>query len=220
MKICFVGRGRLREFKESYQSDGEELILFGFEGMGEVSYEKELKGESGFFEEAALLSKSAKSTVVCGCVTDTRGYKRKSAVVADNGKLVGVSDMTRVVDGEVSAGASLRIYETKLGRMGVAVAEDILFPEVIKSLALCGSDFIVCPFGRVTDTLTQTLLRAYAYCYGVPIFFCGMGYSMIADMGGSIAFASPQSPITTEFENAKEYHLIETRRRGFYSSKL
>ena len=43
---------------------------------------------------------------------------------------------------------------------------------------------------------------------------------MIADMGGSLAFASPQSPIVFEFENAKEYHLIETRSRGFYSSKL
>lgn len=220
MKIRFVGRGRLRDFKENYESDGEELILFGFEGMGEVSYEKELKGESGLFEEAALLSKSAKGVAVCGCVTDTRGHKRKSAVVAENGKLVGVSDMINVVDGEVGAGASLRIYETKLGRMGVAVAEDILFSEVIRSLALCGSDFIVCPFGRVTDSLTQTLLRAYAYCYGVPIFFCGVGYSMIADVGGSLAFASPQSPITAEFENVKEYHLIETRRRGFFRAKL
>ena len=136
MKIRFVGRGRLREFKENYESEGEELILFGFEGMGEVSYEKELKGESDFFEETALLSKAAKGVVVCGCVTDTRGHKRKSAVVAERGKLVGVSDMLNVIDGEVSAGAALRIYETKLGRMGVAVAEDILFPEVIKSLAL------------------------------------------------------------------------------------
>ena len=220
MKIRFVGRGRLREFKENYEMESEELILFGFEGMGEVSYEKELKGESDFFEEAALLSKAAMSVVVCGCVTDTRGLKRKSAVVAENGKLVGVSDMLNVVDGEVSAGAALRIYETKIGRIGVAVAEDILFPEVIKSLVLCGSDFIVCPFGRVTDSLTQVLLRSYAYSYGVPIFFCGVGYSMIADMGGSLAFASPQSPVSVDFENVKEYHLIETRRRGFYSPKL
>lgn len=220
MKIRFIGRGRLREFKENYESEGEELIVFGFEGMGEVSYEKELKGESGFFEEAALLSKELKGVVVCGCVTDTRGHKRKSAVVAECGKLIGVSDMLNVIDGEVGAGAALRIYETKIGRIGVAVAEDILFPEVIKSLALCGSDFIVCPFTRVSDTLTQTLLRAYAYCYGVPILFCGVGYAMIADMGGSLAFASPQSPITAEFENVKEYHLVETRRRGFYSPKL
>ena len=220
MKIRFVGRGRLQDFKENYESEGEELLLFGFEGMGEVSYEKELKGESNYFEEAALLSKVAQAVIVCGCITDTRGHKRKSAVVAEKGKLVGVSDMLNVIDGEVGAGAALRIYETKIGRMGIAVAEDILFPETVKSLALCGSDFIVCPFTRVRDTLTQTLLRAYGYLYGIPILFCGVGYSMIADMGGSLYFASPQSPIMTEFENVKEYHLIETRKRGLFPSKL
>ena len=214
MKICFVGRGRLRDFKESYQYNGEELIIFGFEGMGEVSYEKELNGASNFFEEAALLSKNTKATVVCGCITNMRGHKRKSALVAEEGKLVGVSDMLNVIDGEVGAGATLRIYDTKIGRMGIAVEEDILFPETVKSLALCGSDFIVCPFTRVRDTLTQTLLRAYGYLYGIPILFCGVGYSMIADMGGSICFASPQSPIIENVKIEKEYHLVETRRRG------
>lgn len=219
MRIRFVARGRLHDFKEGYEKDGEELILFGFDGMGEVSYEKELKGESGYFEEAALLSKRAQGVVVCGCVTDTRGHKRRSAVIAENGKLVGVSDMLHAIDGEISAGAALRVYETKLGKMGVAVSDDVAFPEVIRSLALCGSDFIVCPFGRITSSMQQVLLRAHAYCYGVPVLFCGVGYCMIVDAGGRVAFASPQSPIAAEFENRKEYHLIETRRRGFFTPK-
>ena len=219
MRICFVGRGRLRAFSKDYTCDGEELIVFGFTGMGEVSYEKELRGESDFFEEAARLSKKAKAVVVCGCVTDTRGHKRKSAVVAENGKLCGVSDMLNVIDGEVSCGGAVRVYETRLGKMGVVVAEDINFPDVIKALALCGSDFIVCPFGRVVNSLQQVLLRAYAYCYGVPIFFCGDGYSMIAAPSAEIEFASPHSPITADFENVREYHLIETRRRIFFRSE-
>ncbi len=219
MKIRFVSRGRLQSFKESYQSEGEDLLLFGFEGMEEVSYEKELKGESDEFHQTALLSKRSNAVTVCGCVTDTRGFKRKSALVAENGKLLGVSDMLHAIDGEVSAGAALRIYETKLGRMGVIVSEDILFPEVVKSLALCGSDFIVCVFEDLTDGLTKCILRAYAYLYGIPIFFCGVGYSMIADMGGGLCFSSPHSPIGTEFENVKEYHLIETRRRGYAASR-
>ncbi len=219
MKIRFVGRGKLREFRKDYQSEEEELVLFGFDGMGEVSYEKELKGESNEFEEAALLSKAAKATVVCGCTTDTRGLKCRSAVVAEQGKLVGVSDMLHAIDGEVSAGAALRIYDTKAGKMGLVVAEDIFFPEVVKSLALCGSDFLVCVFGGVTDTLTQAVLRSYAYLYGLPILFCGVGYSLIADMGGSVVFSSPNNTAVTEFKNVKEYHLIETRRRGFYMLK-
>ena len=219
MKIRFVSRGKLVDFKEKYESEGENLILFGFEGMGEVSYEKELKGESHDFEQVALLSKMSKTIVVCGCTTDTRGLKRKSAVVAEKGRLCGVSDGTNVIDGEMNAGANLRIYETELGRMGMVVAEDIFFPETVKALALCGSDFIVCPFGKVTDTFLQTLLRSYSYLYGVPILLCGIGYSWIADPFGQITFASPQNTVT-EFENVKEYHLIETRRRGIRKAPL
>jgi hypothetical protein len=68
--------------------------------------------------------------------------------------------------------------------------------------------------------LQSVLLRANAFCYGVPIFFVGNGYSMIADVAGNISFASPQSPVCVDFENVHEYHLIETRRRGFYHSSL
>ena len=208
MRICFVNRGTLKDFKERKEELCAELVLFGFEGIGEVS------------SDVAILSKRGKNVVVCGCVTDTRGHKRKSAVVAHNGRLAGVSDMVNVIDGEVGSGAGLRVYDTKIGRMGVVVADDLNFPEVVKSLAVCGSDFIVCPFGKVTDSLQAVLLRASAYQSGVPILFCGCGYCMIADVDGSIAFASPQSPVCVDFENVKEYHLIETRRRGFYRPSL
>lgn len=227
MRICFVTNGSLSVFRKQQNKENAvegkidaepDVFLFGFGGMGEVSYEKELKGETKIFEDAALLSKENKAVVVCGCITDTRGHKRKSAVIAENGRLKGVSDMLNVVDGEVSCGAALRIYDTRLGRMGVVVAEDMHFPDVIKSLAICGCDFIVCPFGKIFDSLQAVLLRASAYCYGVPILFCAEGYCMVADASGNISFASPDSPTYMDFENVHEYHLIETRRRGFYRS--
>lgn len=219
MRVCFVSRGKLQTFR---QQDGEQradIYLFGFQGIGEVSYEKELKGETDFFSSAALLSKTYKSVVVCGCVTNTCGHKRKSAVVAENGKICGVSDALHSVDGGCGCGAALRVYETKAGKMGVIVDEDLYFPDVIKALAMCGSDFIVCPFDGATDGLQSVLLRASAYYYGVPLLFCADGYGMIADSTGEALFASPQSPVSAEFGNRKEYHLVETRRRGFYPTK-
>lgn len=214
MRVRFVGRGSLEAFKAGCQFDGEELLLFGFEGMGEVSYEKELKGESGHFEDAALLSKAAKAVVVCGCVTDTRGHKRKSAVVAENGRLSGVSDTLHSIDGEIGAGAALRIYETKIGKMGVVVGEDVYFVDLFHSLSLCGADFVVCPFGAVKSSMHTVLLRAYAYLYGLPILFCGVGHCCAVNANGGLEFASPNSPICIDFEKTKEYHLIETRRQG------
>jgi hypothetical protein len=215
MRICFVSEGEFGAYKTDCNQTTD-LVVFDMGRGGEVSYERELKGESAFFEEIALLSKIGKNLLVCGCITDTRGHKRKSAVVAENGRILGVSDMLNVIDDEVGAGAGLRIYETKVGKMGVLVADDIRFFDAARALAACGSDFIVCPFGKVCDSLQSVLLRALAYENGLPIFFCGTGYSMIAGADGNIAFASPHSPVYTEFANVKEYHLIQTRKRGFY----
>ena len=214
MKIRFVARKSLQDFKEGYKSEGEQLLLFGFEGLGAVSYEKELKGESVCFEDTALLSKEACAIVVSGCVTEMGGIKRKSAVVAERGKLLGVSDVTYTIDGHGNPGGALRVYDTKLGRMGVLVAEDLFFSDTTQALSLCGSDFLVCIYGKVEDSTPQILTRSYAYLYGLPIFFCGIGYSMIADMGGSLYLASPKTPLLVDFDGRKEYHVIQTRRRG------
>lgn len=223
MRIGFVNGGRVSEYtereKRSCERERADILIFGFEGLGEVSYEKELKGESNHFEEVAKLSKAEQNIVISGCVTDTRGHKRRSAIVAENGRLIGISDMLHAADGEVGSGASLKLYDTKIGKMGLAVADDLHFPDTVRALVLCGCDFIVCPFGRV-DGMQSVLLRAYAYCYGVPIFFCGIGYCMLAEASGSICFATPQSPAYTEFENKREYHVIETRRRGSFRSSL
>ncbi len=213
VKICFVSKESVKELRASYESEGEELLLFGFNGLGEVSYERELKGESDDFAQCALLSKAGKNIVVCGCITDSRGHRRKSALVAENGRLLGVSDMLHVIDGEYGCGGELRIYPTKLGKIGVLVGEDLYFPEAARSLALCGCDFIVCPFERVEGELPSVLLRASAFRYGTPILFCGRGYSMLADPRGEMAFASPTSPVRTEYESKKEYHLVERRIR-------
>ena len=210
MKIEFVSKGEVGELQER---EGE-LILFSMEGMQEVSYEKELKGHTAFFEEAALLSKEEKGIVVGGCITHTRGHRRKSALVAENGKLCGVSDMIYATDGECNSGVALRVYDTKIGKMGVIVGGDLYFPEIVKNLVVCGSDFIVCPFGKVYNSVPSVLIRAYSYCYGVPILFCGEGYALFADGTGEIAFASPQSPAFRKFDKVKEYHLIEVRKRG------
>ena len=226
MRICFVTGGTLKEFLKRYQEEKDtekcepqpktDLFIFGFGCLGEVSYERELKGETSDFEDAAKLSKISKAVVVCGCITDTRGHKRKSALVAENGRLKGVSDMLHAVDREVSSGAALRIYDTQIGRLGIAVAEDLHFPEVARSLSICGSDFIVCPFGIVKHTLHNVLLRAYAYLYGTPILFCGVGQCIAVDGQGNLVFSSPMSPVCVDFKSPKEYHLTETRRRGFF----
>lgn len=217
MRVCFVSRGGIGELiKKADAAACADVYVCGFQSLGEVSYERELKGETRCFERVAALSGLMKSVVVCGCDTDAKGFKRKSAVVAENGKILGVSDMTNALDGEVGSGAALRVYETGKGRLGVIVAEDLYFPEVAKTLSVCGSDILICPYPSVSGNIESVLIRAHAFCYGAPVLFCGVGYCAIAGADGSLAFASAESPVEVAFECAKEYHLVETRHRGFY----
>lgn len=211
MRIVFVSQGSLRAFRDGGFQEEVDVVLFGFNAVGRVDYEKELKGESTFFEEGAKLSKRHKNVVVFGCVTDILGTRRKSVAVAENGRLLGVSEMLHTVDGECSAGANVKAYETKLGKMGVIVARDLYFPETIKALALCGCEWIVCPFDKRIKALDRSYISVYAHVYGLPILLCGDNFSMLASPKGEIIFSSPMSPIVVNYEGKREYHLVQTR---------
>ena len=211
MRITFVSKGSLSAFKEGDFQESADVVVFGFNGVGEVSYEKELHGESCFLEEGAKLSKQGKNLVVFGCVSDICGHRRKSVVVAENGRLLGMSDMLHAVDGECSAGAYAKAYDTKIGKMGVVVAGDLYFPEVIKALALCGCMWIVCPFDKKITALDRAYICVYAHIYGVSIFLCGEDFCMVVNPKGEVVFTSPDSPTLVDYEYKKEYHLVETR---------
>lgn len=215
MRIVFVSQGSLHVFSEGDFQEEADVILFGFNGVGCVNYEKELKGESNFFEEGAKLSKRCKNLVIFGCVTDIRGMKRKSVAVAENGRLLGVSDMLHAIDGECSAGATVKAYETKVGKIGVVVARDLYFPETIKALALCGCDLIVCPFDKRISGLDRSYISVYAHVYGLPILLCGDNFSMLASPKGELVFSSPLSPVAVNYEVEREYHLVEIRAQRY-----
>ena len=214
MRVCCVNTWGAKEIERWTAQEHADLVVFGGEEQV-VDYRRELQGETRFFHEATMLSKRLQSVVVCGCTTDTYGLKRKSAMVAEDGRLLGVSDRIHAFQPQENSGAALRVYDTKIGKMGVAVAEDLLFPEVIKTLALCGSAFIVCTFGKVQRVHT-VLARAHAYCFGLPILLCGNGYSLLANEKGEIACASPLTQVSFSFCERPRYRLIQTRAKGVF----
>ena len=220
MRVCFVSGHTVGECLRFSKRAGAGLHLFGFLGIGEVSYQQELKGETEYFENVAKLSKEEKAGVVVGCVTDAKGIKRKSAVVAENGRILGVSDMMNVIDEQVNCGAEMRIFDTGLGRMGVVVGDDLFFFDTVRALCLCGSDFIVCTCDEGMDCTAMVMARAYAFACGVPILFCGVRYSFWANALGELEFACPQSPFVYEGCIQKEYHLVSTRTRGMRKRTL
>ena len=155
MRICFVTKGGLDAVGEEA---GADIVCYPLSALGEVSYERELKGETSLFEAVAMRSKMLRCTVVGGCYTDARGIRRKSAVVAERGRLLGVSDLVNRIDGSAfGAGAGVKVYETAAGRLGVVVGEDLYFPKVVETLSLSGADAVLCLFEELSEGLELTL---------------------------------------------------------------
>ena len=220
MRICFVTAGTIDDYYRAAPESGADLILFSFQAIGEVSYERELKGETSLFEDVAVLSREEKAVVMCGCYTNARGMRRKSVVVAEKGKILGVSDMVNRLDaGEYRCGAGIKIFDTGAGKLGIIVAEDLYFPRVAETLSVCGAELALCIFEELDGSLEQTLMRAQSFFYGVPLCVCAYGFGQASDIGGKLRFSSPQNYCVYEFEREQEYHLVETRVRGFYRRK-
>ena len=100
MDISFVTNQTLNQVIESDLSriSESDVVVFGFNGLGLVSYKKELSGITEYFHDLALTSKQLSSVIICGCDTDNYGVYRHSVVVADKGKLLGVTDMAHSID--------------------------------------------------------------------------------------------------------------------------
>ena len=219
MNLCFVtGLSVDNAWQERLDEiSGHDLLIFGFNGLGLVSYKKELAGETEYFQDIAKLSRQLSCTIISGCDTDTYGLFRHSAVVADKGKILGVTDMAHSIDdSEFVAGGAFRVYDTSAGKIGVIVAEDLFFPESSRVLTLCDADIIICVFKKIDGAMPLVMLRAGAFANGVAMALCAKNYSAVSDIRGNITIAGSQDVLPANVKIEKDFHLISSRRRGLY----
>lgn len=217
MKICVVTDKRKQTSVRLPQCD---VALFGFGALGLVDYECELDGTSDKLEQASKLSRAAKCGVLCGCITNSRGLLRKSVAVASGGKLLGISDMLNVLDGEdYKSGAGLGIYTVGGYKVGLCIDNDLNFPECIKTCAVCGCNLIAVHAEEVADGIPPLLIRAYAYLYGMPVVLCAGGTAYFADINGVLA-SSNQEVAVFETSPKNCYRLVTTRRRGLFAPQV
>ena len=217
--MCFVtGSSVDNAWQERLNEiSGHDLVIFGFNGLGLVSYKKELAGETEYFQDVAKLSRQLSCTIISGCDTDTYGLFRHSAVIADKGKILGVTDMAHSIDdSEFVAGGAFRVYETSAGKIGIIVAEDLYFPESSRVLTLCDADIIICVFKKIDSSMPLVMLRAEAFANGVAMALCAKNYSAVADIRGEITLAGSQDVLAAKVKIEKDFHLISSRRRGLY----
>ncbi len=214
MIFCVVADNAVKDVKDLPDCD---VALFGFKGLGDVDYESELKGLTDKFEDAARLSKKSGCGVLCGCKTKSRGVLRKSVSVADKGKLLGISDMNHVIDTEdYKSGAGLGVYSVGGYKIGLCIENDLMFPDGIKALSLCGCNAIAVFMEELKNPIPPLLIRAYSYLYGIPIIMCAGSMAYFSEISGEIA-SSSQPYTLFEVDTGNRYHVITTRTRGAYS---
>ena len=219
MKACVVTGGSLNAFwAEKLENTGKcGVLAFGFNGLGLVSYKSELEGKTEIFHDVAGLSKATGGVVISGCDTDTYGVFRHSAVIAEKGRILGVSDAAYSLDeSEFRAGGGFRVYDTGAGRIGLLVADDVYFSEAAKVLSLSDADFIVCVYNRPVSSMTEIMARSSAFSCGVPVVLVAEQFVSAAGVSGEVMYSSRRDVNEFNVKLVKDYHKISTRRRGFY----
>lgn len=219
LNITVLNRGSYTDFvlTELKKTRNPDILVFSSKIIDKLNFFDELGGKSNTFYDLCLLSETMKCVVICGCDTEVCGILHKSAVIIDNGRLAGVSDMAHIIDESgYSPGGGFRIYETTRGRIGIIVGDDIFYPEVPKALSLCESDIIISLFGKINDHMPQLMMRAAAFCNGVSICMAAEGYMQICDIKGEMLCATDAKLTECNIDIVKDYHLFQSKHRGFY----
>lgn len=112
------------------------------------------------------------------------------ALFAPDGKLAGRYSKTHTTPGGelYDPGHEYKVFDTKLGKMGVLICFDRQPPENARILALKGAQFIVVPaYGKVSSPMDEDiLLRTRAYENGLYIIYTSPRNAFVADPHGNI----------------------------------
>lgn len=213
MKVCVITQ---RNNNFSLPLPQCDIALFNFSTLGCVDFGAEIDGKSDKLQTMAAYSAKCACGVMCGCITDSRGLKRKSVAVASEGRLLGITDMMYVLDGEeYKSGGAVGVYFLHGYKVGVCIDNDLLFPEHIKTLAVCGCNLICVHCEDLLNTMAPQLIRSYAYIYGVPVVMVAGKVAFFADITGVIATSNrPVSLFETTLKNC--YRVVTTRKRGLF----
>lgn len=175
-----------------------------------------------------------------------------ASLIGPDGKVIGLYRKTHLFDApkrkdikpgmqesdKVTAGDTLPVFETSIGRIGVSVCSDLRFPEIYRVMALKGADIIVCASAFLSPRFDhwEFFLRARACENQVFVAASGqvgiepksgigfVGRSMIVDPWGTIVATASDTECfvaaTVDLDFAEKvkgwYPLMDQRRPSMY----
>ena len=152
-----------------------------------------------YVQRIAAICRRYRMHVAGGTVTRSRGRFHNTALLQDPaGRIIAAYHKTHLPKEEVKCiapGNDLPVFDTLLGRIGMLICWDIVFPEPYAVLALKGAELIIQPtFGHWDESHDVTARsRAIDWCVPLVVSMWG-GCACIIDRDGSFAARTGHAP--------------------------
>jgi N-carbamoylputrescine amidase len=165
-------------------------------------------------EFSSLAARLGVVTVLNLFETDGERTFDSSPVINANGKLLGTTRMVHIMDGPgfwergyYAPGQNPRIvYDTAVGKVGIAICYDRHFPEYMRALALHGAEVVVIPQAGVLDEWGEGVFEAEVRIASLQNGYFGAlcnrvgreevlhfaGESFVADPSGQVIARAPR----------------------------
>ncbi len=144
-----------------------------------------------------------------------------SPVIDANGTILGVTRMVHITDypcfhekGYYTPGdRGAPVYQTRFGRVGVAICYDRHYPEYMRALALGGADVVVVPqaggVGEWPDGLYQAEMQVAAFQNGYFVALCNrVGEEECLVFAGESFVCAPDGSIVAQAPELEEHNLL------------
>lgn len=144
-----------------------------------------------------------------------------SPVIDANGLVLGMTRMVHITEyacfheqGYYTPGdTGAPVYDTRFGRIGVAICYDRHFPEYMRGLALAGADLVVVPqagsVGEWPDGLYEAEMRVAAFQNGYHVALCNrVGQEECLDFGGESFVCGPFGEMIAQAPKSEDHLLV------------
>lgn len=178
-----------------------EMYCCGY--IGEESRMRIDSLKSTVLDGLCKLSDNRGCTVICGCPVKEDGRVYDAAMVIDGMETASYRKMClsdAIFDEKAVFGTGNRamIAEREGLKMGLAVGDDIISPDVVRFYAECGADMIVC-ISALTEPRANRFIRiiqSFAARYSMPILLCNMtGPDSGVELGGRSVYVDEKGDI-------------------------
>jgi len=196
--------------------DRDSLMIIAHGVIKGVNLVTELEGKTVTLKKLALWSKREDLIIIAGIDARINDDTYCSAVVIDKGAILGISDMTHVIDDEYTPGNSLRLYDTSEGLIGLIVGDDIFYPECIRALCISGAKMLVYMSNKKSTKKAMISSSAASMLNGVYCIAQTLDKVTVFDCNGKMIIRSSEDIFKDTIEPEIDETYINSRREEVY----